>query len=51
MLQSMGSQRVRHHWATELNYPGWSMPEATGLLINLTAPVHQDSHPSYLILQ
>ena len=44
MLQSMGLQRVRYHWATELNYPGWSMPEATGLLINLTAPVHQDDH-------
>ena len=28
MLQSMGSQRVRYDWVTELNWPGCNMPRS-----------------------
>ena len=33
MLQSVGSQRVRHDWATELNWPG-CLPSCPVVLLN-----------------
>ena len=34
MLQFMGSQRVRHDWATELNWTEWSLSWNFNLLIS-----------------
>ena len=43
MLQSMGSQRVRHYWATELNWQSWGWERFSsfkGLTMNIFSVTH-----------
>ena len=45
MLQSMGSQRVRHDWATELNWTECSWSSAAGRVAHVSSGLHGEAWP------
>ena len=51
MLQFMGSQRVRHDWATELNWPELMGPDATIFVFSVLSPKQTFSLPSFTFIK